>query len=307
MSNNTWRPNKLEEVFGQDHIKPILNQWLEDTNKIPKSLLLHGPYGDGKTTVARILARALADEGDIMETNAAEQRGIDDVRALAESTRFMGFGGTKVYILDELHELTKQAQSALLKVIEEPPKGIYFILCTTNPSALQPMIRSRCHKLEFRNFNKDSCFQLTTYLTGQHGKHIDRETSDLIFMNAEGHGRDIVKQVETFLQGGQITYTEVKENGVISGFHVEQQLAQWFETKQVDWDMAFRILNCGDTNLLSRTLDTFVDHWFVSHEVLRKNYLELLEARIWRKEYKADSTDQWRHFLAILSREWYPA
>lgn len=304
MSNNTWRPSNLSEIFGQDHVKPILNSWIEEPAKIPKSLLLHGPYGDGKTSVARILARTLAAEGDIIETNAAEQRGIDDVRALADSTRFQGFGGSKVYILDELHELTKQAQSALLKVIEEPAQGIYFILCTTNPSALQPMIRSRCHKMEFRNFTQETCFQLTSYLTEN---QIDRQTSDLIFLNAEGHGRDIVKQVETFKQGGQITYQEVKENGVISAFYVEQELAKWFAAKQVDWDNAFKILGCGDTNLLARTLDSFTDHYFVSHDAIRKNYLEILEARIWRKEYKADSTDQWRHFLAILSKEWYPS
>lgn len=303
MSRNTWRPQTLDEVFGQDHIQPILRTWVTDKSKIPKSLLLSGPYGDGKTSVARILAKALASESDIIETNAAEQRGIDDVRSIAESTRFAGFGGTKVYILDELHELTKQAQSALLKVIEEPPTGIYFILCTTNPTALQPMIRSRCHQLEFRNFTRESCWQLTSYLT--QGK-IDRETSDRIFMIAEGHGRNIVKQIETYLQGGQISAAEVKETGVLSMFYVEQALAKWFEMRQVVWEDAFKILNCGDNTLLSTTLDNFVDHYFVNQPVIRKNYLQILEARIWRKEYKADATDQWRHFLAILSKEWYP-
>ena len=304
MSNTHWRPSKLEEVFAQDHLQPILKNYIANPSLIPQSILLQGPYGDGKTTVARILARVLADEGDIIETNAAEQRGIDDVRAIADSTRLAGFGGSKVYILDELHELTKNAQSALLKVIEEPPKGIYFILCTTNPSALQPMLRSRCHQLEFRNFDKESCWQLTSYITGN---KIDRETSDMIYLNAEGHGRVIVKQVETFLQGGSIiTPQQVQQNGVISAFYVEQCLASWFETKQVNWDDAFKILGCGDNNLLARTLDNFVDHYFVNHPVIRKGYDKLLNVRILRKEYKADGADQWRHFLALLSHEWYP-
>lgn len=304
MSKNTWRPAHIDEVFGQDHLKPILKSWIEDPNKIPKSLLLHGPYGDGKTSVARILASCLADKGDILETNAAEQRGIDDVRQIADSTRFAGFGGNKVYILDELHELTKNAQSALLKVIEEPPEGIYFILCTTNPSSLQPMIRSRCHKLEFQNFNKDTCWQLTSYLTQN---QIDRETSDLIYLNAEGHGRDIVKEIEKFLQGGQITQKEVRGDGLVSAFFIEQCLTSWFETKQVNWDDAFRILQCGDLQLLARSLDGYVDHYFVGQPLIRKYYASILEVRIWRKEYKADASDQWRHFLAILSHEWYPA
>ena len=137
------RPDDIGKIFGQDHIQELLITWLEDPSKVPASLLISGPYGTGKTTIARLLAKKLAGSStDIIEINAANSRGIDDARQWAEAARFSPLGtGAKVFIIDELHQMTSAAQSALLKVIEEPPQKIHFFLCSHQSSEyLQPFI-----------------------------------------------------------------------------------------------------------------------------------------------------------------------
>ena len=116
-----FRPDDLGKIFGQDHLLELLVSWLEDVSKIPRSILFSGGYGTGKTSIARIFANHLvSNKIDIKEINAADARGIDDVRGWAESAKFSPLGEkAKVYIIDELHMMTGSAQSALLKVIEE--------------------------------------------------------------------------------------------------------------------------------------------------------------------------------------------
>ena len=110
-----FRPDDIGKVFGQDHIQDILLTWLEDISKMPPSILFSGPFGVGKTTIARILANHIVKaKKDLKEINAADNRGIDDVRLWVESTRFSPLGsGGKVYIIDELHQMTGAAQAAL--------------------------------------------------------------------------------------------------------------------------------------------------------------------------------------------------
>lgn len=196
-----FRPAKIEELFGQDHLKPILNKWLSDTSQIPQSILLHGSYGNGKTSIARMIAdRLVLNPSDINEMNAAASRGIDDIRDIAESTMFSGLGGNKVYIIDELHQMTPAAQSALLKVIEEPKAGIYFILCTTEYTKLLDTIRSRCTKLEVRILDEVASYSLMAFLSSE-------LTDDLkadIYYSSNGHARDIVKAVTIGLSNPRV-------------------------------------------------------------------------------------------------------
>lgn len=187
-----FRPSKIEELFGQDHLKPLLSKWMADPSQIPQSILIHGPYGNGKTSIARMIADKLASNpSDINEMNAAASRGIDDIRDIAESTMFSGLGGNKVYIIDELHQMTAAAQSALLKVIEEPKAGIYFILCTTDYAKLLDTIRSRCTKLEVRLLEEAHAYALMNYLS----KDLSDDLKGDIYYSSGGHARDIVKAV----------------------------------------------------------------------------------------------------------------
>lgn len=188
-----FRPTKVEELFGQQHLHDLIKKWLANPETIPQSLLIHGPYGTGKTSIARILAESLvSNPGDINEMNAAASRGIDDVRAIAEDTAFHALGKAKVYIIDELHQMTPAAQQALLKVIEEPKPGTYFILCTTDYEKLVPMIRSRCSKIQVHSLGEPDAMALIDHVGG---KDLAPNIKYDIFLASDGHARDIVKMV----------------------------------------------------------------------------------------------------------------
>lgn len=188
-----FRPTKVEELFGQQHLHDLLRKWLDQPDTIPQSLLIHGPYGTGKTSIARILAdRLVSNPTDINEMNAAASRGIDDVRAIAEDTAFHALGKAKVYIIDELHQMTPAAQQALLKVIEEPKPDTYFILCTTDYEKLVPMIRSRCSKIQVNPLGEQDAMALIDHVGG---KDLAPNIKYDIFLASDGHARDIVKMV----------------------------------------------------------------------------------------------------------------
>lgn len=148
MLYNDVRPRKLDEVFGNASTVTALKTYLRQSNeKRNHTLLFMGPVGCGKTTLARIIAHGVGADNDysLEELNAANTRGIDTIRAISERARTRPLvGGAKVYIVDESHQLTRAAQQAFLKLLEDYPDSVYFIFCTTNPENLIPAIRSRC-------------------------------------------------------------------------------------------------------------------------------------------------------------------
>lgn len=167
-----WRPLKFSQVVGQEHITRTLKNALSRDN-VSHAYLFCGPRGTGKTTVAKLLARAVncaapnqwepcgeckpcrniltGASMDVLELDAASNRGIDEIRDLREKTRYVASEGNhKVYIIDEVHMLTNEAFNALLKTLEEPPSGVIFILATTEPSRLPSTVVSRCQRLDFR-------------------------------------------------------------------------------------------------------------------------------------------------------------
>ena len=167
-----WRPQSFEEVLSQDHVTITLKNAI-DTDRIGHAYLLTGPRGVGKTTTARILAKALnCEKGptstpcqtcdscrsitsgnhmDVREIDGASNRGIDQIRDLREKARYATASGKyKIYIIDEVHMLTKEAFNALLKILEEPPESVIFIFATTQPRKLPDTILSRCQRFDFR-------------------------------------------------------------------------------------------------------------------------------------------------------------
>lgn len=147
-----YRPADFDEVFGHGTILKAIQKNL-NSEFPPTSYIFSGKSGVGKTTVARIAAKKLGATGSaIHEINASQIRGIDAMREDVLKTVHYSMPGSKskVYVFDEAHGLTKDAQNALLKVLEEPPKGIYFILCTTEPEKLIPAIVTRCELYEFK-------------------------------------------------------------------------------------------------------------------------------------------------------------
>lgn len=140
-----YRPSTLDEVVGNETIKDSLHSVLSRKKDIPHTFLFSGPRGTGKTTFGRIIAKALDCKENLYEYDAANTRGIETIRDLIHSARYNPMTGhTKVYILDECHQITSDGMEALLKTLEHPPSHAYFILCTTEPEKLKETIRSRC-------------------------------------------------------------------------------------------------------------------------------------------------------------------
>lgn len=156
-----YRPTTFDEIVDQDHITHVLKAAIE-RKAIPHALLFSGGRGTGKTTIARIFARALGtDDSDMYEMDAASNRGIDHIRDLRESVQTLPYlSAYKVYIIDEAHMLTKEAFNALLKTLEEPPAHVIFILATTEKDALPETIISRCQVFDFRTPTYDRLSEL---------------------------------------------------------------------------------------------------------------------------------------------------
>lgn len=143
---NDYRPSCLEEIYGNDHIKSSLESIFAREKDFPHAYLFHGVSGTGKTTLGRIIANLLkCSSSDLYEYNTANMRGIDTVREIDQNCRYAPMNGkTKVYILDEVHRTTVDFQNALLKLLEDTPSHVYFILCTTEPNKLLKTIHTRC-------------------------------------------------------------------------------------------------------------------------------------------------------------------
>src|SRR5256886_11783491 len=170
-----WRPQSFEDIAGQGHISRTLQNAIR-TNRIAHAYLFTGVRGVGKTTAARILAKALNCERgptpepcnqcshceeitngnsiDVLEIDGASNRGIDEIRQIIENVRYQPAKCRfKIYIIDEVHQVTKDAFNALLKTLEEPPPSVKFILATTEPHRLPETILSRCQRFDFRRIS----------------------------------------------------------------------------------------------------------------------------------------------------------
>lgn len=152
-----YRPRKFSHVLGQDDaVSTLEKKW--KYHSIPHAILLHGPYGTGKTTLARIIAHCLkCGKFDFTEKNSADYRGIDDIRAIRQTVHQAPIEGTvRVWLLDEIHKATNDAQNAMLKLLEDPPGHAYFILATTEPERLIAGIRQRCLVLKLNPLRREA-------------------------------------------------------------------------------------------------------------------------------------------------------
>ena len=228
-----WRPQTFEEVMGQEPITRTLQNALT-AGRVAHAFLFSGPRGVGKTSVARILAKALNCEAgptphpdntcqlcqeitngsslDVLEIDGASNRGIDEVRDLREKIKYLPAQSKyKVYIIDEVHMLTKEAFNALLKTLEEPPAHAVFILATTEPHKVPVTILSRCQRYDFRRIPTGVIQAHLAKLAEQEGWKIDPEGLALVARAAEGGLRDaqgFLDQVVTF-GGDGVTTAEI--------------------------------------------------------------------------------------------------
>lgn len=196
----TYRPKTFEDVIGQDHIVPLLEKAIA-TNKVSHAYLFCGGRGTGKTSVARILASTLkTDPSDIYEIDAASNRGIDDIRVLRDGVRTMPYDSKyKVYIIDEVHMLTKEAFNALLKTLEEPPAHVIFVLATTDPEKVPETILSRCQVYTFKNPSEAVLEVVVTRVAKEEGYAIEGSAAHLIAVLGDGSYRDTFSVLEKAL------------------------------------------------------------------------------------------------------------
>ncbi len=213
-----YRPDTFDEVRNQEHIVNVLKGAIKK-NTIPHALLFTGSRGTGKTTVARIFAKAIGtDDVDLYEIDAASNRGIDDIRALNEAVHIHPFKSKyKVYIIDEVHMLTKEAFNALLKTLEEPPSYVIFILATTEQDKLLPTIISRCQLFTFRAPTRSELQATVEHIAKKEEYDISTESADIIALCADGSYRDALGILQKVMMASQDKCLSADEVALIVG------------------------------------------------------------------------------------------
>jgi len=186
----SYRPANFEEFFGNDSVKESLKSVLSREDK-PRTILFSGPSGCGKTTLARIIATMLnCSEMDLVEHNISDMRGIDTARDIITSCQFEPlYGDVRVIILDEVHSSTKDFQNAMLKILEEPPKGVYFILCTTEPEKLLKTIKTRATSYNVTTLRKHDMVGLIDWVLNSENLVLTDKVKNAVVFAAEGCAR----------------------------------------------------------------------------------------------------------------------
>jgi DNA polymerase-3 subunit gamma/tau len=195
-----YRPSTFDDVLGQEEVVALLTKEIKAKN-ISHAYLFSGGRGTGKTTVARIFAAAVGCKpSDLYEMDAASNRSIDDIRDLRESVLSMPFDSPyKVYIIDEVHMLSKEAFNALLKTLEEPPAHVIFILATTDRDKLPETIISRCQSFVFRNPSLLELKQFVLATSKKEKKPLDGPSADIVALFGDGSFRDTLSVLEKVL------------------------------------------------------------------------------------------------------------
>lgn len=195
-----WRPKDFDELVGQEGIVPMLKKMVKE-EKVPHAILLTGNSGCGKTTTARILAGKLgATDNDFNEINAANARGIDEIREINRRLSYRPWGKATVYLIDEAHAITPDAQSAMLKMLEDTPAWVYFMLATTDPTKLKPTIRNRCTELAVKPLADDDMAALIGRVARAEKFSVEEAVVDRIKEVTQGSARMAIKLLEQAMQ-----------------------------------------------------------------------------------------------------------
>ncbi len=286
-----YRPQKLTDVIGQEHITEILGKSIQG-NRLAQAYLFCGPRGIGKTSCARILAKSLncekgptlepcgscsacreiaqANSFDVLEIDGASNRGIDEIRTLRENVKFApSYGRFKIYIVDEVHMLTMEAFNALLKTLEEPPPHVKFIFATTSPNKVPSTIISRCQRFDFKRISIQTTTQLLTKICQQENFTIDQEAVFAVAKAASGSLRDALSILD---QLSALSDRSIKAADVFSMLGL------------VETESLFNLVDCLTAHDCSGALEAFD---------------QVIEQGKDIKQLSRDLTEHFRHLMIV--------
>jgi DNA polymerase-3 subunit gamma/tau len=245
-----WRPQKFSELFGQDHIRTTLQNALS-SHRITHAYLFAGPRGTGKTSTARLLAKSVNCQNfkdsepcnkcsscqeiqkgqnlDLIEIDAASNRGIEEIKDLREKIKFTPVKSKyKVYVIDEVHQLTLPAFNALLKTLEEPPAHVIFVLATTEVHKIPLTILSRCQRFDFRRLSISDLINRISYIVKKENLKIDEEAAKLIAQSASGSARDAESLLDLIISRG-LSSVKKKDVEEILGITETERIKELYE------------------------------------------------------------------------------
>ncbi len=309
-----YRPQRFSEVTGQEFITETLRNAVA-TGRVAHAYIFAGPRGVGKTTTARIVAKALNCENpkngepcnqclqcveivkgshpDVIEIDAASNRGVDQIRELRESVHYAPVKGKKkVYIIDEFHMLTKEAFNALLKTLEEPPEHVVFILATTELDRIPPTILSRCQKFIFRRIPEETIVKTLKEICQKENVECEEEALRLIAISSEGCMRDaesLLDQAIALGQGKVETKTVSEFLGILTGKEVRELLSLGFRGEKEELKKRLKKLEIEGYNpvYVAKQLIELIEREFLSNsefseeeltaafEIVSRGYREL--------------------------------